>query len=52
LGKASKMQNVVLENRVPNHGPVPGSWFTPLLISRRKLASNSSFPGFASRWMK
>ncbi len=46
------MQKVDFENLVPNQGPVPGSLLTPSLMSRRKLASCSSFPGFASRWMK
>ena len=46
------MQKVVFEYLRPNQGPVPGSWFTPLLTSCRKAWSNSSLPGLASSWMK
>ena len=49
---ASKMKNVLLLYRLANHGPVPGSWLTPLLMSRKKAATESSWPGFASSQMR
>ncbi|MGA8084083.1 MAG: hypothetical protein WB988_19700 [Candidatus Nitrosopolaris sp.] len=47
-GKASKIPNVDGPMRIPNHAVVAGSSWTSGSPSRRKLATSSSFPGFAS----